>query len=149
MKHLILILSLTGIALFENSIGVNPTSNSEPAIVKLSCTELSDNVEDYIGKTIETEFFYGSGMNELFYLRARESSTDERGLSTIVHGFYEDNDKYNTRQVSCNGGSKFFLRIPKAIHAKAPNTDICNVFVVGKLINKTTIIVSSIRRAEP
>jgi hypothetical protein len=68
-------------------------------------------------------------------------------MFSLSLGFYgEDNDKYNTRVVDCDG-STFYIRIPKEVHNSFPNIERSGYITIGGFVldSKTILAVGAQR----
>ena len=130
----------------SNSNQSNDYENTT-SVRNVSCTELSDNPEKYIGKSIHVSLGYMSSLNDLRTLRSGEWRDEEKLLS-IKFGYANssENEKFNTRQMDCSSGHNIFIRIPINIHHNLPNMTNGYVSITGTLIDENTILVSSVSR---
>lgn len=117
----------------------------KPSIPIVNCFDLVDNPEKYIGKTIIVSLGYLSTPNGGMGLRKSENNNYEVGLSLNLE-FYNENDKYNTRVVDCNGSSNLFIRIPKDEHSTFPNSQSGYFYFLGVMKDRKTFIAYGARR---
>ncbi len=122
------------------------TTSTSPKSIIVDCLDLSDNIENYIGKKITSEFFYNNSPNSHMGLKKSEFFDNERLLSA-KSGFYDENEAFYTRKLVCVGGTDIYARIPRDLNGVPNISDADYIIVVGKLIDRNTIKVDLIKRS--
>jgi len=122
------------------------TNSTSPKITVVDCLDLSDNIENYVGKKVASEFFYNNSPNGYMGLKKNEFFDNERSLS-VKSGFYDENEDYYTRKLVCVGGVDIYARIPRELTGVPNISDADYIIVVGKLIDRHTIKVDMIKRS--